>query len=148
MITMVVKNKKNSNELTRVFHVLLWTAASSPQSNLKFLTFSNNQTSLFPDVFLWYEWSKVGKLRMFWNFQNLKNVKNRIHGKETDSEKKLQNHHKYPLTQSYILFTPATWGDYCRVPTVVCPLSVQVAEVLVTFLMRLKLAVTKENFLR
>ena len=104
--------------------------------------------SLFPDVFFWYEWSKVGKLRMFWNFQNLKNVKNRIHGKETDSEKKLQYHHKYPLAQSYILFTPATWGDYCRVPTVVCPLCVQVAEVLVTFLMRLKLAVTKENFLR
>ena len=75
-------------------------------------------------------------------------MKNRIHGKETDSEKKLQYHHKYPLAQSYILFTPATCGDYCRVPTVVCPLSVQVAEVLVTFLMRLKLAVTKENFLR
>ena len=71
-----------------------------------------------------------------------------IHGKETDSEKKLQYHHKYPLAQSYILFTPATCGDYCRVPTVVCPLFVQVAEVLVTFLMRLKLAVTKENFLR
>ena len=142
------KKLKNYNKLTRVFHALLWTAASSPQSNLKFLTFSNNQTSLFLDVFLWYEWSKVGKLRMFWNFQNLKNVKNRIHGKETDSEKKLQYHHKYPLAQSYILFTPATWGDYCRVPTVVCPLCVQVAEVLVTFLMRLKLAVTKENFLR
>ena len=47
MITMVVKNKKNSNELTRVFHVLLWTATSSPQSNLKFLTFSNNQTFTF-----------------------------------------------------------------------------------------------------
>ena len=61
-----------------------------------------------------------------------------IHGKGTDSEKTLQ----------YILFTPATWNDYCRVPIVVCPLSVQVAEVLVTFLMRLKLAVTKENFLR
>ena len=63
------KKLKNSNELTKVFHALLWTAASSPQSNLKFLTFSNNQTSLFPDVFLWYEWNKVGKLRMFWNFQ-------------------------------------------------------------------------------
>ena len=33
-------------------------------------------------------------------------------------------------------------------PTVVCPLSLQVENVLVTFLTRLKLAVAKDNFLR
>ena len=66
---MVLKTKKkNYNELIRVIHALLWTAVSPPQNNIKFLTFVTIITIkslLFPDVFSWYELSKVGKLRMF-----------------------------------------------------------------------------------
>ena len=62
------KKNKKLFDLNKVFHALLQTAAWSPQRNTKPPPLITIQPSLSPNVLLRYEVSKVGKLRMFWNF--------------------------------------------------------------------------------
>ena len=147
-------NDKNNNKKIKKY-IWLYQGFPCPFANgcmisleqYETLATNNNPTLSFYRriIAVWGKQSR--KIVNVLKFLDLKKLKSRFHGNETNSDSNSwQWHHKYPLPRSYILFTLTTWGECFCVPTVVCPLSLQVANVLVTFLTRLKLAVRKDIF--